>query len=152
MVPLRVADSSTKAMNKASTFVYWTCLIYDIRTRIVLTRKPFQMFQTVFLTCADDGIGKVDRSTLSQQALMELFIFGFDNVDDICGSRENPKEVCTWKAVKFNADGEVVSFEWPFKMEHGTGTVGFKCLPTSIKHLEMSPNENQSNLQISQEI
>ena len=35
-----------------------------------------KVYAAVSFACADDGIGKCDRSTLSQQDLMELFIFG----------------------------------------------------------------------------
>ncbi|KNH05983.1 hypothetical protein XU18_3077 [Perkinsela sp. CCAP 1560/4] len=53
----------------------------------------------VYFTCADDGIGKCDRSTLSQQALMELFIFGLNEPEKICGSQEDPDDVCEWEGV-----------------------------------------------------
>ena len=67
-------------------------------------QKYTKMRTTVFLTCADDGLGRFDRSTLSQQSLMELFIFGMDRVEDILASPDDPREVCMWKGVTCNAD------------------------------------------------
>ncbi|KNH07876.1 hypothetical protein XU18_1508 [Perkinsela sp. CCAP 1560/4] len=70
------------------------------------------MYAKVYLACADDGIGKCDRSMLSQQDLMELFIFALAKPEEICGSRDNPDDVCEWTGVKCNADREVEEFEW----------------------------------------
>ncbi|KNH05853.1 hypothetical protein XU18_3193 [Perkinsela sp. CCAP 1560/4] len=72
------------------------------------------MFKIAFVACADDAIGRFGTSMLSQQSLMELFIFGLDKVDDICGSRENPTDVCSWKGIKCNKDGDVEAFKWSF--------------------------------------
>ncbi|KNH05838.1 hypothetical protein XU18_3199 [Perkinsela sp. CCAP 1560/4] len=96
--------------------------------------------------------GRFDKSTLSQPSLMEHFLCGFDNIDNIRGSRDDPRGVRTRRGVRCNTDGEVEKVSLVFQFADGTGTVGFKCLPTSMKHLEMSPNEGQSNLQISQKI
>ncbi|KNH03899.1 leucine-rich repeat protein [Perkinsela sp. CCAP 1560/4] len=93
------------------------------------------MFRTVFLSCADDGIGRFDTSMLSQQILMEIFIFALDNVEDICGSREKPTEVCTWKGIKCNDDGKVEAFGWAYRYADGTGTMDFKFLPRSMTRL-----------------
>ncbi|KNH03754.1 hypothetical protein XU18_4830 [Perkinsela sp. CCAP 1560/4] len=106
------------------------------------------MFPTAFFACADDGIGKVDRSTLSQQALMELFILGLENVEDICGSRDEPSAVCTWEGVRCNSDGEVEAFQWKFKRKAGTGTIGLKFLPSSMKDLNMSANAISGTMEL----
>ena len=103
------------------------------------------VYVTVYFACADDGIGRFDRSTASQQSLMELFIFGLNQPEKICGSREDPDDVCEWKGVKCNAGGEVEEFKWRCKYQHGTGTVGFEFLPWSIRNLVMWNNALSAN-------
>ncbi|KNH09302.1 hypothetical protein XU18_0580 [Perkinsela sp. CCAP 1560/4] len=99
-----------------------------------------QMYAAVYFACADDGIGKCDRSMLSQQDLMERFIFGLAEPEKICGNRDDPDDVCEWKRVKCNGDGEVEEFYWNFKQADGTGTVGFEFLPPSLSTLMMWSN------------
>ena len=48
----------------------------------------------VYFACTDDGNGQFDPSTLSHQSLMELFIFGLNQPEKICGSQEDPDDVC----------------------------------------------------------
>ena len=107
-----------------------------------------KMYAVVYFACADDGIGKFDRSMLSQQELMELFIFGLNEPDKICGSRDNPDDVCYWKAVICNADGEVEHFWWANRDEDGTATVGFELLPCSMKTLRMWNNALSATIQL----
>ena len=104
----------------------------------------------VYFACADDGIGRFNRSTLSQQNLMELFIFGLNAPEKICGSRDDPDDVCEWKGVECNADGEVEEFDWVRKQQNGTGTLGFAFFPWSMKTVRMFTNV-QSNSAISRE-
>ena len=58
-------------------------------------------------------------------------------VDDICESRENPTEVCTWKGIKCNDNGEVEVFAGLINRRDGTGTLDFKFLPSSMQQLTM---------------
>ena len=114
-----------------------TCLpVYPICESLVDVRS-LVMLTTVFLVCSDDGMGRFDRETISQQSLMELFIFGFDTAEDICGGRDDPREVCAREGIKCNADGEVKGFQWGRKGEDGDGTVGLAFLPLSMTYLSM---------------
>ena len=126
--------------------LYWTLLEALPILRFALSlHTQLEMFTTVFLACADDGIGRVDTSMLSQQSLMELFIFGLDEVEDICGSRDEPSEVCTWTGVTCNADGEVEKFRWATNFDYGSGTISLESLPCSVKNLNMSCNTLVAN-------
>ena len=107
-----------------------------------------KVYVGVFFACADDGIGRFDRSMLSQQSLMELFLFGLAKPEKICRHRDDPADVCEWKKVKCNGDGEVEEFRWVFKQENGTGTVGFEFLPCSIKTLNMILNVLSGTIQL----
>ena len=71
-----------------------------------------KVYSAFYFACVDDGIGRFDRSTASQQSLMELFLFGLNEPEKMCGSRDNPADVCEWEGVTCNADGEVEEFEW----------------------------------------
>ena len=105
-----------------------------------------QMFAAFFIAC-NDGIGRVDRSTLPQQTLMELFLFGLNEPEEICRSRDDPADVCEWEGVNCNADGEVEEFQWVSKKQDGTGTLSFEFLPCSIKSLQMWRNALSGTIQ-----
>ena len=106
------------------------------------------VYAVVYFACADDGIGRFDRSMLSQQGLMELFIFGLNEPEKICGNRDDPADVCEWKRVICNGDGEVEEFQWSDKEEPGTGTLGLGFLPCSMKTLRMFSNALSGTVQL----
>ncbi|KNH07883.1 hypothetical protein XU18_1515 [Perkinsela sp. CCAP 1560/4] len=96
------------------------------------------MLAVVLFTASDDGVSKFDPSTLPLQTLMELFIFGFDEPEKLCGSRENPDELCQWQNVTCNADEEVNKFVCT--CQGLRGTLGFKFLPSTMGTLGMPIN------------
>ena len=102
-----------------------------------------KVYSAVFFAYVDDGIGKFDRSMLSQQELMELFIFGLNEPEKICGSRDDPDDVCEWEGRTCNDDGEVEKFLWINKQQ--AGTLGCKFLPCSMKSLHMRLNAISAN-------
>ncbi|KNH04558.1 hypothetical protein XU18_4242 [Perkinsela sp. CCAP 1560/4] len=102
----------------------------------------------VYFACVDDEIGRFDRSMLSQQDLMELFIFGLNEPEKICRNRDDPADVCEWKGVECNADGEVEGFQWFFKYDDGRGTLGFELLPWNMKTVKMYINALSGTIQL----
>ncbi|KNH06310.1 hypothetical protein XU18_2815 [Perkinsela sp. CCAP 1560/4] len=106
------------------------------------------MYASVYCACADDRIGRFDGSMLSQQDLMELFIFGLNEPEKICGNRDDPADVCEWKGVTCNADKDIEKFLWINKKEDGTGTLGFEFLPWSMKIVKMCRNALSGTIQL----
>ena len=103
------------------------------------------MYGILFLTCADDGIGRFDRSMLSQQSLMELFIFGLDKIR---GSRDSLAKVCQRKGIECNADKQVEAFTWMHKRQGGAGTLRFAFLPSSMKMVKMKYNALRGTIEL----
>ncbi|KNH05371.1 polygalacturonase inhibitor [Perkinsela sp. CCAP 1560/4] len=108
-----------------------------------------KVYATVYFACSDDVIRRFDRLTVSQQDLMELFTFGLDQVDAICGKRDSPAEVCKWTGMMCNADGEFKEFEWIFNHQDGGGTLGFEFLPWSMEIVEMFRNTLSGTIRLS---
>ncbi|KNH05784.1 leucine-rich repeat protein [Perkinsela sp. CCAP 1560/4] len=96
-----------------------------------------KMFSEVCFACVDGGIGRFDRSTLSQQTLMELFLFGLENSDEICGNRDAPDEMCEWNGVTCS-NGEVERINWSYDHNFDAGTLRFEVLPESLKEIDMT--------------
>ncbi|KNH00532.1 leucine-rich repeat (LRR) protein [Perkinsela sp. CCAP 1560/4] len=71
---------------------------------------------------------------------MELFIFGLNEPEKICGSRDDPDDICKWEGVTCNAKAEVEKFEWTNKHEDGTGTLVLEFLPWSMKLFRVCSN------------
>ena len=57
-------------------------------------------FALVFLNTADPSLGRVDRASLPQQALMEMVIEGIANKEKICGDADEPKDIEEWSAIE----------------------------------------------------
>mmetsp|Transcript_9578 Transcript_9578/g.14523 ORF Transcript_9578/g.14523 Transcript_9578/m.14523 type:complete len:232 (-) Transcript_9578:21-716(-) len=119
----------------------------------------------IFPLCltADSALGKVNKSTLSQQTLMELFIEGISNKELICGSTEDPTRISTWNGLTLSAAFEVVEIRWRYLDLSGSialqwlpmtteklsiertilgqrklsGTLDFTSLPESLKYLQL---------------
>ena len=68
---------------------------------------------------------------------MELFIFGLDEVDDICGSRDSPNDVCERDGMTCSSEGEVEGFWWSLERLKKTGALGLHFLPGSMNALKI---------------
>ena len=74
----------------------------------------------VVLLAVDPLLGKVDKSTLPQQTLMELFTEGIANREAIFWSNETPEDLSEWKGTFLNEKGEVTRVFWPHMLLEGT--------------------------------
>ena len=57
-------------------------------------------FELIFLNTADPSLGRVDRASVPQQALMEMLIEGITNKEEICGDADEPNDIEEWKCVE----------------------------------------------------
>mmetsp|Transcript_6853 Transcript_6853/g.10373 ORF Transcript_6853/g.10373 Transcript_6853/m.10373 type:complete len:205 (-) Transcript_6853:61-675(-) len=52
--------------------------------------------------CAESTLGRIDKSTLSQQTLMELVVEGITNTKRICGDGDNPTPIAEWNGIEYS--------------------------------------------------
>mmetsp|Transcript_2186 Transcript_2186/g.3417 ORF Transcript_2186/g.3417 Transcript_2186/m.3417 type:complete len:229 (-) Transcript_2186:6-692(-) len=83
----------------------------------------------------DPSLGKVDKSSLSQQTLMELLIQDIDNKSDICGLPENPKDISEWRDVSFNDSNEITQINWG--CEELNGSIHLEWLPLTVAKVDI---------------
>mmetsp|Transcript_24763 Transcript_24763/g.38587 ORF Transcript_24763/g.38587 Transcript_24763/m.38587 type:complete len:224 (-) Transcript_24763:92-763(-) len=88
---------------------------------------------TVLLGMIDSFTGKVDKSTLSQKTLMELFIQGIDNKERVCGSAADPKDISEWSNVVFNDNLEIIEINW--SLDDLNGSIATEWLPATLQKL-----------------
>jgi len=110
-----------------------------------------------FVLSADPALGKVDKSTLSQQTLMELLVAKMESETPIWGSDWNPTIVPAWAKVEH----EIIKIDWfhcelsgslpiewlPLSVVYFsvlwnilTGTIDLTCLPDGLVTLTLSSN------------
>ena len=77
-------------------------------------------------------LGKARRFTLPQELVMEKVIQGIQNPDI---SWKVDKPVSTWKGVKCEEHGEIISISWPG--EWLKGTIAFQDLPQTLLELNL---------------
>ena len=95
-------------------------------------------FELVFLDTVDPSLGRLDYTSLSQQALMEVVIEGITNKEKICGDADEPKDIEKWKGVEIE-DGEVVAMDW-HEFDIG-GSLHLEWLPSSVRDLVANGNQ-----------
>ena len=89
------------------------------------------MISSILFSGADPALGRFDHASLSPQAVMEMLIEGLEDVDKICGSREEPKDISDWKGVNVDEDtGEVTEIDWDYL--ELKGSLDWKWLPSSL--------------------
>eukprot|EP00009_Paramoeba_aestuarina_P003334 CAMPEP_0201522622 /NCGR_PEP_ID=MMETSP0161_2-20130828/18394_1 /ASSEMBLY_ACC=CAM_ASM_000251 /TAXON_ID=180227 /ORGANISM="Neoparamoeba aestuarina, Strain SoJaBio B1-5/56/2" /LENGTH=217 /DNA_ID=CAMNT_0047921527 /DNA_START=21 /DNA_END=674 /DNA_ORIENTATION=- len=126
----------------------------------------------VIIQSADPFLGKVpDKSSLSQQTLMELFIDGITNKETICGPPEASEDLTKWPGLSYNDSGEIIGIHWqnyglegsidlqwlPNSLEklilwgnRLTGTLDLTVLPDTLTHLSAHSNRFSGSLDLTQ--
>uniref|UniRef100_A0A7S4KL04 Leucine-rich repeat protein n=1 Tax=Paramoeba aestuarina TaxID=180227 RepID=A0A7S4KL04_9EUKA len=121
-----------------------------------------QMFVSV--TAIDDVLGKVEKSSLSQQTLMELLIQNTEEKANVCRDEASPAEATKWYGIISDKREQVTHLLWGYKSLRGSiqlewlplrvvsvqlnnnGFVGTVCLtelPESLLRLSLSDNKFQ---------
>ena len=102
-------------------------------------------FELVFFDTVDPWLGRVDRESLPQQALMELVIDGITDDKEICGNANEPKDIEEWIGVTVE-DGEVIEIDWP-QCDHD-GSLHLEWLPSSVRKFDASGNDITGTLDL----
>jgi len=98
----------------------------------------FNSFHIQRAMSADSSLGKVDKSSFSQQTLMELFIQNIVHKELLCRDATEPADISEWTHVDLNAYGEVDAIHW---QDTGVeGQLGFQWLPDSVRRLCIERN------------
>ena len=99
----------------------------------IIQMCAFQIFLGV-----DTSLGRVDRSLLSDQTLMEILIEGFD--DDTKEEYQDAegmfRDVCEWPCVKCGVDGRVVKIDKD--TGHLSGSIELRFVPPKVKVLRIT--------------
>uniref|UniRef100_A0A7S4KSB0 Leucine-rich repeat protein n=1 Tax=Paramoeba aestuarina TaxID=180227 RepID=A0A7S4KSB0_9EUKA len=93
------------------------------------------MLSLTFVSTADPSLGKIDKTTMSQQTLMELLIDGITNKAIICGSAEDPWNIANWEGISLNHSGEVTRIEWSWY--DPDGSLALEWLPSTVEKFEV---------------
>ncbi|KNH06243.1 SCAN domain-containing protein 3-like protein [Perkinsela sp. CCAP 1560/4] len=97
------------------------------------------MIATSVVLGTDPLLGRLDCAPFSQQALMELLIAGIEKVDEICGSRQDPKDVTEWKGLTFGTETDgVIQIEWSYTSMRGS--IDVQWPPAILGTLWLSTN------------
>jgi len=103
----------------------------------------YRMF--IQLYCVDPSLGKVDKASLPQQTLMELFIDGITNKEVICGLP--PKDVAEWPGVAVNAMNDVTALKWAGRRLEGS--LNLEWLPVTVSVVRVLFNKLSGSLNLS---
>eukprot|EP00009_Paramoeba_aestuarina_P007520 CAMPEP_0201523978 /NCGR_PEP_ID=MMETSP0161_2-20130828/21037_1 /ASSEMBLY_ACC=CAM_ASM_000251 /TAXON_ID=180227 /ORGANISM="Neoparamoeba aestuarina, Strain SoJaBio B1-5/56/2" /LENGTH=264 /DNA_ID=CAMNT_0047923225 /DNA_START=20 /DNA_END=814 /DNA_ORIENTATION=+ len=91
---------------------------------------------TLLCVDCDAGCGKVEKSLLSQQTLMELLIAGVDAKEKLCRNTDDSVDISHWHHLTVNAQGDVTEIEWDD--QELSGYIDFQWLPETLEGLTIS--------------
>mmetsp|Transcript_6907 Transcript_6907/g.10459 ORF Transcript_6907/g.10459 Transcript_6907/m.10459 type:complete len:200 (+) Transcript_6907:34-633(+) len=95
--------------------------------------------------CADLPLGKVEKSTLSEDILLELLIEKMTaNTERIRGNEENSWEVSEWNGLELNAQKNIGAIKWSNKGL--TGGIQLEYLPRTTRRAYFDNNSLSGDL------
>uniref|UniRef100_A0A7S4PF52 Leucine-rich repeat protein n=1 Tax=Paramoeba aestuarina TaxID=180227 RepID=A0A7S4PF52_9EUKA len=101
------------------------------------------------LYCADATIGKFEKSSLSQQTLMELLISKLTaNAETICDSPDYPIEITSWNGLRLNKENEVLRIVW--NSFYVSGSMPLEYLPLTVEAVSMPCNYLSGTIDLTQ--
>eukprot|EP00009_Paramoeba_aestuarina_P007905 CAMPEP_0201520642 /NCGR_PEP_ID=MMETSP0161_2-20130828/12012_1 /ASSEMBLY_ACC=CAM_ASM_000251 /TAXON_ID=180227 /ORGANISM="Neoparamoeba aestuarina, Strain SoJaBio B1-5/56/2" /LENGTH=259 /DNA_ID=CAMNT_0047919093 /DNA_START=33 /DNA_END=812 /DNA_ORIENTATION=+ len=97
----------------------------------------------IFVTSADSScpLDRVDYTSLSQQALMEMFIENVYTDENFVDDAENYTEIDEWDGLEFNDDGEVTAID--FFQVIGPGILDFEAIPSTVTYVSLVVCESE---------
>mmetsp|Transcript_9201 Transcript_9201/g.13921 ORF Transcript_9201/g.13921 Transcript_9201/m.13921 type:complete len:246 (-) Transcript_9201:73-810(-) len=110
-----------------------------------MNSRMVRLSNAFFLLGIDTLLGRVDKHSLSQEALMDLFIANFSAERvKICRDLENPKELTEWKGLRFNESGILRTIQW--SALHLRGTLHLEWLPPTVIKVSLPENDLEGSL------
>mmetsp|Transcript_26742 Transcript_26742/g.41692 ORF Transcript_26742/g.41692 Transcript_26742/m.41692 type:complete len:279 (-) Transcript_26742:23-859(-) len=98
---------------------------------------------SVLLRSADPGLGRPDKHSLPQEALMELFIAHItEGKECVYRPPEGNSDLPYWSNMKYNENGEFRRIYW-FQRPI-TGDLAFEWLPDTIEEVQIADHPNIS--------
>uniref|UniRef100_A0A7S4KXA6 Leucine-rich repeat protein n=1 Tax=Paramoeba aestuarina TaxID=180227 RepID=A0A7S4KXA6_9EUKA len=106
----------------------------------------------IFALCIDRHLGKVDKSTLAQQSLMEILISGFTDCKyKICGYEDTPTDILNWRGITLNETDDVVGIHWAGRLDSYFrlyGTIDLNALPLTVQAMDVSRNSLDGSIDL----
>ena len=97
---------------------------------------------TLLISALDPPLGRVNKASLPQQTLMELFIQGAEIAERYKDADGEFTDCTQWAEVELDAEGNVAQFDamresfWTY-LEHSGGTVCFNAAPETMQVLSI---------------
>ena len=83
----------------------------------------------------EPALGRIDYASFSQQTLMEMVVENIEDVERICGTRDDPLEIAEWGGVDCDEKGDVLRIDW--SNEALKGSINWRWLPSTLVRIEI---------------
>lgn len=104
--------------------------------------------RTQLLLSIDPSLGRVDKHSFSQQALMELLVSSVGDAEKIYQTEENLGDMTSWAGLSLNAAStEVHEIKWRGYYLHGS--LDLNWIPSTVRRFDVSQNNLEGALQLS---
>ena len=104
----------------------------------------------LFLSLIDpSSLGRLDYTTMGQQALMECLVAQLDekSLKNFRDRKKNFKDISEWHGVACNIKGDVTKIDWRDSGRRGlTGSIDFQWLPSTVECLKINIEDFRPSL------